>query len=105
MKKLILLSALLIFGFVSAQTVSKQVISPLGGNEHNNSHKLSYTVGEIIVGAMTNEEGSIQLGNGYYPSLNLEALELTFNHWKDNGYCNEAHLLNKKVGIDYYKPF
>ena len=76
MKKLLLLSALLIFGFVSAQNISKQVISPLGGNEHNNSHKLSYTVGEIIVGAMTNEEGSIQLGNGYYPSLNLEALSI-----------------------------
>ena len=76
MKKLLLLSALLIFGFVSAQTISKQVISPLGGNEHNNSHKLSYTVGEIIVGAMTNEEGSIQLGNGYYPSLDLEALSI-----------------------------
>ena len=74
MKKLLLLSALLIFGFVSAQNISKQVISPLGGNEHNNSHKLSYTVGEIIVGAMTNEEGSIQLGNGYYPSLNLSTL-------------------------------
>lgn len=29
-------------------------------------------------------------------------MELTFNQWKDNGYCNEAHLLNKKVGIDYF---
>jgi hypothetical protein len=76
MKKLLLLSALLIFGFVSAQTISKQVISPLGGNEHNNSHKLSYTVGEIIVGAMTNENGSFQLGNGYYPSLDLSVLSI-----------------------------
>ena len=76
MKKILILSALLIFELVSAQTISKQVISPLGGNEYNNSHKLSYTVGEIIVGAMTNEEGSIQLGNGYYPSLDLEALSI-----------------------------
>lgn len=25
-----------------------------------------------------------------------------FNQWKENGYCNEAQLLNKRVGMDYF---
>ena len=57
-----------------SQTVSKQVISPLGGTSFSDTHKLSYTTGEVVVGAMTSEDGSIQLGNGYYPSLDLSTL-------------------------------
>jgi len=57
-----------------SQTVSKQVISPLGGTAFSDTHKLSYTTGEVLVGAMTSEDGSIQLGNGYYPSLDLSTL-------------------------------
>tara|TARA_B110000208_G_scaffold170323_1_gene211765 strand:- start:443 stop:919 length:477 start_codon:yes stop_codon:yes gene_type:complete len=57
-----------------SQTVSKQVISPLGGSAFSDTHKLSYTTGEVVVGAMTSEDGSIQLGNGYYPSLDLSIL-------------------------------
>ena len=76
MKNILYTLALLISFSSFGQTISKQVISPLGSNEYNNSHKLSYTVGEIVVGAMTNEEGSIQLANGYYTSLNLEALSI-----------------------------
>jgi hypothetical protein len=57
-----------------SQTVSKQVISPLGGTAFSDTHKLSYTAGELAVGAMTSEDGSIQLGNGYYPSLDLSTL-------------------------------
>ena len=57
-----------------SQTVSKQVISPLGGTAFSDTHKLSYTTGEVVVGAMTSEDGSIQLGNGYYPSLDLSTL-------------------------------
>jgi hypothetical protein len=75
MKKLILLSGLLIFGIgLSAQTISKQVIGPAGDTYENGTNKLSYTAGEVLVGAMTSEDGSIQLGNGYYPSLDLSTL-------------------------------
>jgi hypothetical protein len=75
MKKLILLSGLLIFGIgLSAQTISKQVIGPAGATYENDTNKLSYTAGEVLVGAMTSEDGSIQLGNGYYPSLDLSTL-------------------------------
>ncbi|MDA8592005.1 T9SS type A sorting domain-containing protein [Flavobacteriaceae bacterium] len=57
-----------------SQTISKQVIGPSGQTFENGNNKLSYTVGEVAVGAMTDEEGTYQLGNGYYPSLNLSTL-------------------------------
>jgi len=59
-----------------SQTISKQVISPSGATFENGNNKLSYTSGELAVGAMTSEDGSIQLGNGYYPSLNLSTLNI-----------------------------
>lgn len=31
-----------------------------------------------------------------------EYFELTFNEWKENGYCDEAQLLNNKIGTDYF---
>jgi hypothetical protein len=57
-----------------SQTISKQVISPAGSTYENGNNKLSYTAGEVVVGAMTDEDGSYQLGNGYYPSLDLSTL-------------------------------
>ena len=57
-----------------SQTVSKQVIGPSGKTFENGNNKLSYSVGEAVVGAMTDDEGRLQLGNGYYPSLNLSTL-------------------------------
>ena len=57
-----------------SKTISKQVIGPAGATYENGTNKLSYTAGEVLVGAMTSEDGSIQLGNGYYPSLDLSIL-------------------------------
>jgi len=57
-----------------SQKISKQVIGPGGQTFENGNNKLSYTVGEVAVGAMTDEDGTLQLGNGYYPSLNLSTL-------------------------------
>ena len=50
------------------------MIGPGGQAFENGNNKLSYTAGEVLVGAMTSEDGSIQLGNGYYPSLDLSTL-------------------------------
>ena len=60
---------------IQSQTISKQVIGPAGATFENGNNKLSYTAGEVVVGAMTSEDGSIQLGNGYYPSLDLSTLK------------------------------
>ena len=57
-----------------SQTISKQVIGPAGATYENGTNKHSYTAGEVVVGAMTDEDGSYQLGNGYYPSLDLSTL-------------------------------
>tara|TARA_B100001093_G_C26421215_1_gene839894 strand:- start:152 stop:628 length:477 start_codon:yes stop_codon:yes gene_type:complete len=57
-----------------SQTISKQVIGPAAATHENGNNKLSYSTGEVVVGAMTDEDGSYQLGNGYYPSLNLSTL-------------------------------
>jgi hypothetical protein len=59
-----------------SQTISKQVIGPAGATYENDTNKLNYTAGEVLVGAMTSEDGSIQLGNGYYPSLDLSTLNI-----------------------------
>jgi len=56
------------------QSISKQVIGPAGTTYENGNNKLSYTAGELAVGAMTSEDGSIQLGKPYYPSLDLSTL-------------------------------
>ena len=50
-----------------SQSISKQVIGPAGQTFENENNKLSYTVCEVAVGAMTDEDGTYQLGNGYYP--------------------------------------
>jgi len=55
-----------------SQTISKQVIGPAGVTYENDTNKLSYTAGEVLVGAMTAEDGSIQLGTMFNLSLNYQ---------------------------------
>ena len=74
MRYFILAFLLLGFSSYAQPSISKQVIGPSGATFENGNNKLSYTAGEVVVGAMTDEDGSVQLGNGYYPSLNLSTL-------------------------------
>ena len=74
MRYFILVFLLLGFSSYAQPTISKQVIGPSGATFENGNNKLSYTAGEVVVGAMTDEDGSYQLGNGYYPSLDLSTL-------------------------------
>jgi len=71
MRYFILVFLLLGVSSYAQPTISKQVIGPGGQTFENGNNKLSYSVGEVVVGAMTDEDGSVQLGNGYYPSLDL----------------------------------
>ena len=73
----ITLLLLLIFQVAVAQTISKQVIGAAGKTQSNGNSKLSYTVGEPVVGLMT--AGGNQLGNGYYPAMDLQALSVEDN--------------------------
>ena len=75
MKKVLFLLVFISLSFSGyGQSISKQVIGPVGATYENNTNKLSYTAGEVVVGAMTDEDGTYQLGNGYYPSLDLSTL-------------------------------
>lgn len=60
-----------------SQTISKQVIGTAGKTQSNSNLKVSWTTGEPIVGLMN--AGGNQLGNGYYPALDLQALSVEDN--------------------------
>ncbi len=75
MKKLLFLFLITAAGY--SQSISKQVIGAAGKTQSSGNSKLSWTVGEPVVGLMT--AGGNQLGNGYYPALNLQALSVEDN--------------------------
>ena len=57
-----------------SQTISKQVIGSAGKTQSNSNLKISWTAGEPVVGLMT--AGGNQLGNGYYPAMDIQALSI-----------------------------
>ena len=57
-----------------SQTMSKQVIGTAGKTQTNSNLKISWTTGEPVVGLMT--AGGNQLGNGYYPAMDIQALSI-----------------------------
>ena len=75
MKRLIIILLVSTLGY--SQSISKQVIGAAGKMLTNSNLKLSYTVGEPVVGLMT--AGGNQLGNGYYPALNMKVLSIEDN--------------------------
>ena len=60
-----------------SQSISKQVIGTGEKTQSNSNLKVNWTIGEPVVGLMSN--GGNQLGNGYYPSLDLQALSIEDN--------------------------
>ncbi|MBP6754859.1 MAG: T9SS type A sorting domain-containing protein [Bacteroidia bacterium] len=58
--------------FIFCQSISKSVIGMAGKTLTNGDISISWTAGEPIIGLMTSKLG--QLGNGYYPSMDVEAL-------------------------------
>lgn len=74
MKKILIGLLLCSFISVHSQTISKQVIGTAGKTQTNSNLKVSWTTGESVVGLMT--AGGNQLGNGYYPAMNINALKI-----------------------------
>ena len=60
-----------------SQSISKQVIGTAGKTQNNSNLKVSWTTGEPVVGLM--KAGGNQLGNGYYPAMDLQALSIEDN--------------------------
>jgi hypothetical protein len=74
-RRVVLVFLVMVFYHTSqSQTISKQVIGASGKTFSNSNLKLSYTVGEPVVGLMT--AGGNQLGNGYYPAMDIQALSI-----------------------------
>ena len=65
---------LLVSSSTFAQSISKQVIGTAGKTQSNSNLKVSWTTGEPVVGLMT--AGGNQLGNGYYPAMDIQALSI-----------------------------
>ena len=59
---------------IQAQNISKQVIGSVGTTLLSTNKTLSFTVGEVVVGGFIDTQVSLQLGNGYYPSLTQSTL-------------------------------
>jgi hypothetical protein len=76
LNKIVIVFILLIVFYNSAfsQSISKQVVGTSGNTLSNSNFKVSWTIGEPIVGLMTS--GGNQLGNGYHQSLNIQALSV-----------------------------
>ncbi len=74
MKHLFLCLTIIFSSLSFSQSISKQVIGSNGKTISNSNLKVSYTVGESVVGLMT--AGGNQLGNGYYPAMDLQALSV-----------------------------
>jgi hypothetical protein len=72
MKQLIFFFLVTTLGY--SQTISKQVIGTAGKTQTNSNLKVSWTTGEPVGGLMT--AGGNQLGNGYYPAMDIQALSI-----------------------------
>jgi hypothetical protein len=75
MKQLFIIGLISLSGF--SQSISKQVIGTAGKTQTTSNLKVSWTAGEPVVGLMT--AGGNQLGNGYYPAMDLQALNVEDN--------------------------
>jgi hypothetical protein len=68
--------AILVF-FISStlmgQAISRSVISSLGGQlvEQNNTARMVGNMGEAVIGRLFSVNGSVQLGSGFIPSLEI----------------------------------
>jgi len=86
---------MILYNSAFSQTISKQVIGTAGKTQINSNIKISWTTGEPVVGLMTS--GGIQLGNGYYPAMNLQALSL-----EDNAIALEIKLYPNPTSQSLY---
>lgn len=67
--------SLLITQALASQSITKSVIGTSGLTQSNDHFRLSWTIGEPVVGTMTHEDR--QLGNGFFQSLDYSLLVIS----------------------------
>ncbi|MGJ8685344.1 MAG: T9SS type A sorting domain-containing protein [Nonlabens sp.] len=72
-----LITLLLFATVLNAQTISKQIINTTGNSTVSGNIKLSHSVGETVTGTFTDNNGLIQISNGYFPGLLQNELSLS----------------------------
>ncbi|HLN53253.1 MAG TPA: T9SS type A sorting domain-containing protein [Lentimicrobium sp.] len=75
MKKLLVIITiltLLVSQTIRSQDITKSVIGSCGQTQSSEGNRISWTVGEPVIGTMTG--GGHQIGNGFYSSLDLSVL-------------------------------
>ena len=80
MKALTKLVFLLLGLATNAQTISSSVVSASGDTQTSTAHKVSWTLGESVVGLMTGQD--VQISNGYHQHLDLQLLSIANNDVK-----------------------
>lgn len=74
MKELIKLVFLFLGIATNAQTISSSAISASGDSQTSTIHKVSWTLGEPVVGLMNGQD--VQVSNGYHQHLDLQLLSI-----------------------------
>ena len=74
----------------TAQSITKNQISSLGGVNYDptNSLVLRDNLGEVIIGRLSSENGALQLGAGFIPSLEIEILSVPQNGYEYSVFPN-----------------
>ena len=91
MKRALLVIPCLFFAFAgSAQSISKNQISSLGGlmSDPTGSTVVNHNLGEVIIGRLASENGEIQIGSGFIPSLEIEILAIPQNGYEYSVFPN-----------------
>lgn len=113
MKQIFFFISLVLGLNVQSQIISKQSISSYGGRleAQNELLIIHQNLGEVITGHMQSEDGSIQIGNGFIPSLEIEILNIpgVNNRFKALVYPNPSsseirlsHPIIKKFSYKFF---
>lgn len=81
---------LLVSQLISGQSISKSVIGSCGLTQSAQLSKISWSIGETVIGTMTG--GQYQLANGFFPSLDHSVLIISEDETSEfiNVYPNPA---------------
>lgn len=107
MKKLILYWCIFLPFSLLSQSITKSQVSSLGGlmSDPTGSTVVTHNLGEVIVGRFASENGEIQLGSGFIPSMEIEVLAIAQNGYEYSIFPNPTSesILVLNPGVAWYE--